>query len=800
MTRSLFVRYLRNDIAGNKGVTSALLVVLVLSAFLMASGAMMMERLAGSVTRMFQVAEPPHFLQMHRGDYDRTALETFASGRAEIDAWQIEEMVGFSGHAISWQRPATGERGLLSESLIDNLFVAQNREFDFLIDETDAAPQPGDGQVYVPVAYEQQFGLQAGDRLSVATDRGSESLEVVGFVRDAQMASSMSSATRFLVSDGDLTRLGAAGGGTPEIIVEYRLTDTSKLGEFQRAYESNADLPRNGQAVTEVMIRLVNMFSDGLVAVAFMFASLLLIAIALLNVRFVIRGTLEDEIHEIGAMKAIGLTNRTISRLYLGRYGAMTLVACVVGGVLATLAVNALTSGMRANFAAAPVTLATVLAPVAALVVLFLLVLGICAGVLRAVGRMDVVGALIHGSTTSAKKEARQRRRTARRVRKPALAGAHAGNLSRRLALLDLRAERGQWLLVPAVFLITAVLITLPTSVLHTLEDPRFVTNMGAPQADLRADIQFPADGDEAVDDTAAKLVWAMEADDRIDAVHAFAGMSFESPGEDGWEVFRVEVGDYTGTTLVFTDGTAPGAGELALSALNADKYGVSPGDSFVIRRGGAEQTLRVSGIYSDVTSGGFTAKLHGEPTAGADRWVIYADVIPGADPDAVAKELGAASTATVIGMQEYVGQTLAYVTDALRTAALLTLAFGLGSAALIITLFLRLKIAKDKHAMGVLAVVGFSRREIAGQLRLKTLVAVAVGTVLGVVFAGGLGEPFVGSLLSIAGLGITRLNFLPNPWIVYAGYPALLVGIGVAAAFLVTRRLRDADQSEWLR
>lgn len=793
---NLYLRYLRNDLRQNRGVTVALVVVLTFSAFLMASGALVVERLAGSVDRMFAVAKPPHFLQMHRGDHDAAALEGFARSRPEVDVWQIEEMLGFDGHAIAWERPATGERGDLSGSMIDNLFVTQNAEFDLMLDADDAAPTPAPGEIYVPVAYRQQFGLQVGDRLSVNTRAGGPRFDIAGFVRDAQMASSMSSATRFVVSEEGFAALGDAGG-VPEIIVEFRLTDASLLGEFQRAYESNPDLPRNGQAVTEVMIRLISMISDGLVAVAFMFASLLLIAIALLNVRFVIRGTIEDEIHEIGAMRAIGLTTRTIAGLYLGRYGAMTLAACLAGGALAVPAVAALTRGTQVNFGTAPVTALTVIAPVAALTVLLAVVLGICLGVLRAVGRIDVVGALVHGSTTPEAGAARARRRPSRRTRPSALSGSRPGTVSRRLALLDLRADLSQWLLVPAVFFLSAVLVVLPTTTLNTLEDPRFVTNLGTPASDLRADIQFTTDA--TVDDVAARLIARMAADDRIGTVRAFAWMLHESPGEGGWESLPVEVGDYTGSSLSFVAGRAPSAGEIALSALNADKFGVSVGDAFTLRRDGDATTLAVSGIYQDATSGGFTAKMHGYVTAGADRWVVFADVVDGVEPAVVASDLGGAGV-TVLAMREYVDQTLSYVTTALRTAAVTALLFGLGAAALIVTLFLRLRLARERHAMGVLGVVGFSMREIVSQVHLKTLITVATGTLLGVAFAATAGEPIVGVLLSGTGIGLVRLDFLPNPWIVYLACPLALIAVGMAGAFVLTCRLAGTDRSQWLR
>ncbi|MDF2710289.1 MAG: efflux transporter, permease protein [Nonomuraea muscovyensis] len=318
----------------------------------------------GSVNQLFDEAKPPHFLQMHKGDDDPDALARFAAAHPEIDAWFVEEMLGFDSAAIAWHRPATGESGDLADSLIDNLFVTQNEEFDFLIDETGAIPRPSQGEVYVPVAYQQRFALHTGDRLAIRTDNGFQDLRVQGFVRDAQMASSLSSATRFLVSGADFRELGRAGGGAPEIIVEYRLADPSLAAEFQRAYESDEALPKNGQAVTFQMIRIINAFSDGLVAVALVFVSLLLVVIALLNLRFVIRGTLEDEVREIGAMKAIGLPHKAIARLYLAKYRVMTFLACIV--------------------------------------------VAICRGVLRGVKKIQVVNALVHGSTLNERQTARR--------------------------------------------------------------------------------------------------------------------------------------------------------------------------------------------------------------------------------------------------------------------------------------------------------------------------------------------------------------------------------------------------------
>ena len=795
MKDRLYLRYSRNDLKRNWGVNTVLMAILVLSAFLMATGCMVMERLLGGINQLFEEAKPPHFLQMHTGDYDAKALDDFAAAHPGIEAWFIEDMLGYDSSSLTWSRPSTGESGSLSASLIDNLFITQNKEFDHLLDGSGTIVEPGNGEIYVPVAYQDKFDLRVGDTLSVQTDTGPRDFTISGFIRDSQMASSLSSATRFVISPDDFAALGSAGGGSSEIIAEYRLTDASQAGALQTAYESNGSLPRNGQAVTFDMIRLINAFSDGLVAVALVFASLLLVVIALINLRFVIRGTMEDEVREIGVMRAIGLPARAVTGLYLGKYSIMALLACIIGGLLAVFATNLLTASIVKNYSASPHGPATVLTPVIALALVYFLVVGICRGILRGIRRIEVVNALVHGSTLNDRQTARKAAKLARRARRTSLSAGH-GSINRRLSLADLRAEMGQWVLIPLVFFLTSLLLILPMNLLSTFSSPRFVTYMGAPESDIRADVQFSKE----VDSTRSQLVRELESDRRLTNIRTYANVLYETEGNEGWETLRVEVGDYSGNTVEFLTGGHPENGQIALSALNAKKYNVKAGDTMAIRLDGRTSTVTISGIYQDVTSGGHTAKMQGSVAEGAASYVIYAETVGGADPMTIAAEYDSQyKHASIVPMQEYVKQTLSYVTDAFRSAALLSLVFGLAVSALITGLFLKLRLTRERRRMGVLSALGFSRNELISQVRIKTVLTVAVGTVIGTVFAATLGEGLISGLISLTGIGLTNLSFIPNPLLVYIGYPLLLITVGFLASVPLTAGLRRGESSEWL-
>ncbi|QOR70545.1 FtsX-like permease family protein [Ruania alkalisoli] len=793
---SVYLRYVANDLRANKTVTTALLLVVTLSAFLMGTGALVMERTLGSVDQLFDEAKPPHFLQMHSGQYDLTALEEFAAGQPGIESWFIEDMLGFDGAAIGWERPSTGESGDFADSLIDNLFVTQNTEFDHLVEESGAIPRPAPGEIYVPVGYQQRYELRVGDELVVGTDAGTEHYVVQGFVRDGQMASSLSPAIRFLISEPDFAALRQAGGGASEIIVEYRMTDLALVGELQRAYDADAAVPKNGPTVTYALARVFNAFSDGLAAMALMLVSLLLIAIALLSVRFVIRGTLEDEVREIGTMKAIGLPSHEISRLYLLRYGAMTVIGCLIGAGAAIAAAHLLTRSVQVNFA--PAGFGALSAPVllAAVGLVAGIVLLTCWRVLRSVKKVEVVNALVHGSLLGERQSARRAKRQARRLHRTSVAGRF-GTLNSRLAVADLRAESRQWLLIPVVYFLATVLITLPMSLLNTFQDPGFVTHMGSPEADVRADVQFADD----VDAAGAEILAAMTEDHRLTDVQAHANVLYETTGVDGPETLRIAVGDHSAGSAEFLDGRSPGEQEIALSALNADKLGVATGDELTVRNQDDELTLTVSGIYQDITSGGYTAKMPGRVTAGAASYVIFANTTDETDPEAVASEYNATfPDATMWPMQEYLDQLLSSLTDAFRSAAVLSLIFGVAVALLITCLFLRWRLSRDRPVMGALSAIGFSLRELAGQVQGKTVVTASAGIGLGAVFAATAGEWFVGSLIATLPFGLVSLTLLPNPWIAYLAYPLLLLATAYVGAVLLSHSLRRANTSDWLR
>ncbi len=160
----------------------------------------------------------------------------------------------------------------------------------------------------------------------------------------------------------------------------------------------------------------------------------------------------------------------------------------------------------------------------------------------------------------------------------------------------------------------------------------------------------------------------------------------------------------------------------------------------------------------------------------------------------------GAYPNAKVAEMHAVSPGTLSYVTDAFRNATWLAAGLEVAISVLLTSLFLRLTLTRDRPKMAVLHALGFSSAEIGRQYLLKTALMVGLGVAIGLAVSELAGEPLLGTLLSMAGLGLSQLTFLTNPALTLGAIPLLLIGAGVGSVLAATAGIQRLDKSAWLR
>lgn len=252
-----------------------------------------------------------------------------------------------------------------------------------------------EGEIGIPVILKEMYGMKTGDHVILTNNDIKKEFVKKEFILDSQMNSTLASSTRILLSDEDFEYLSGKVGEY-EYLIEAYFNNTKDAMEFKTAYE-NAGLPQNGQAVTYAIIFILSAFTDIVTIFALLFMSFLLILIAFICVRYTIMTALEEEIAEIGTMKAIGLPFKDIRSLYLQKYRVLALAGVITGYILAFVLSGTFTKHISTTFGDVGISfLAVILSLVAAFLVFFFINF-YCKKVLKRIKKLTVVNALVKG-------------------------------------------------------------------------------------------------------------------------------------------------------------------------------------------------------------------------------------------------------------------------------------------------------------------------------------------------------------------------------------------------------------------
>lgn len=716
-----------NDVRHNKLMSAATVFLMAISAALLVLTALLCTNLLGTIDGLMDKAAVPDFMQMHAGDVDEAALARFARSRPEVRSWQICRFLNLDNSRI-----VLGGHNMI-DSTQDNGLSVQSGRFDFLLGMDGDLPAVLPGQVYVPVCYRAQYGLTAGDRMEI----GSQALIVAGFLRDAQMNSMMASSKRFLVSGEDYEML--AGQGQEEYLIEFLLEDGADLNAFQSAYTAQG-LPANGPAITRPLIRMVNALSEGTMIFVIFLVSIMVLLISLLCIHFILSLQMERDRREVGMLKALGIGRREIRRIYFAKYLLFSACGVLLGLAAAAAVRQPLVRQLQELYGAAD---NGVQAGIAALLAALLTEGIILLSVRRTLKKTDQLSAL--DALFPAQRKGR---------------------------------ARTQYLLIGVVTAACAFFMLVPENLYNTLSSPSFVTYMGIGSGEIRIDVRQRPDIGRA----SAQIAAALERDAQVEKYAVLQTGSYPAVLPDGSIVnLTTEMGDHLVFPVSYAAGAPPaGDNEIALSSLNAEELGLSVGGTLHLLVDGAENVYHVCGVYADITNGGKTAKITGGAHHVPVIWsVLYVSLEDSADRGQWMERyraMGADVTDVADYVRDTYAQTLAQIGLASRAAA----GIAVLVIAVVLSLFLRLIVERDRYAVSLHKALGFTGGELERSYFGRGLLPAALGVAAGLALGNLLGEALCGMILR--SFGADGFRFVIDWGQVLAGLPALALGAAIFA------------------
>lgn len=794
----MFRKLLRNDFQKNKWRNGIVLLFMTLSATLAISVCLMLTQLFHSISSMYETAKPPHFLQMHKGAVEQENLDAFNENYPGIMHWQTVPMIDVYGEELviehtggeNWKSTDVGTTiSDLSECRLDLSLVKQNDGYDLLLDENREVLHLEEGEIGVPVILLDTYDISLGDMVTLKSNGVEKMFRVSAYVYDAQMNSTLCSSTRFLISDADFEML-APNVGEMEYLIEAYFTDSGMAASYQTAYEQDErNLPKAGQAVTYTMIFLLSALTDMMMAMVFLLAGILLGVIALLCLRYCLLTELEEDAKEIGTMKAIGIPARGIRNLYLGKIRILMAAGSVAGWILAICFQRLFTGHMRRTFGNQKTTLECYIAALAVGILVYGLVMLYTKAVLRKLRKADIVDLLVTEQGFSKKHRGKDGMHRFRKMPVNLLVGAHE--------------VRHGYSMIFVLLLLLSFLVLTPFRMAGTMADREFVTYMGSPLCDVLLEVEQGEHLEERTE-AASALLEAERAEGTIKAYQTLRRIRLQTADPQGEPVgIHIDTGENAGEGLQYIDGGRPeGDSEIALSSLMAEELEKTVGDPLVLQSKDQESTYTVSGIYQDVTSGGRTAKMTANfPEETAEQYSYQIQVAKKTAQEQLMEkwreQLGIGYS--IEDMDEFLNQTLGGVSSQVKQASWMVILLALGVASLMVLLFSRLRMTRERQMLMTKRAMGFSLRDISLQELYPVLLSGGLGVILGVILTEWMGESLVSLLLGMLGIGLKQVEFSAFPVWKVMGLLILLLSGPALVTLLSCRPIRKMSMTKYL-
>lgn len=746
-------RLIINEFKSNKLITILTSIFMAVTATMLGLSVFLFSTLYSSIASLMSKAETPHFLQMHTGEMNEENIVSFAEKREDVEEMQICTFLNLENGQIR----ISGNS--FDNNMQDNGLFCQSDKFDYLLDAGDNIIQVSPGEVYVPVAYKNEYDIAIGDEMYI----GTEGLKIAGFMRDSQMNSMMASSKRFLVNESDYERLKHLG--SEEYLIEFRLRNGSDIGAFATAYK-DADLPGNGPTITYPLIKIMNALSDGIMIIVILLAAFVVLYISIMCIRYIILTQLEKDRREIGMLKAVGISGVDIRKLYLSKYLLLSAIGGAAGVASACIIAVPLRKNMRELYGEADnmafIYTVMIIGAVLAEAVILLSV----RQTLRKTERISTVTALC-GRDESARRK----------------------NL---------------WVPISIIIMAAVFMMIVPDSMKKTLSDPDFVRYMGIGSSQIRIDVREQQDTKVSADTLEEWII----TDSRIENYAVMKTGSYKAFLPDGSSYNLIlENGDHSIFPVNYTEGTYPeNEDEIALSVLNSEETGLKVGDSISVSKYTEEGNIEIStcyicGIYSDITNGGKTAKGCLDDKTPMMWSVMYVTLKDGISPDSWISEYCNSScfdeSIKIAEISEYMNGMYGQTIRNIGNASYMTKAVACLVIIVVILLLMRLVIWKERREGSLKKALGLTTWDIQTDYLKKLIVYLLIGLLLGILSGMLLGQRLAGILLGF--MGAKGLEFTMDIVSSFVVIPVLALLSAILAAAVSLKEIKNIKAYECL-
>lgn len=785
----MFFRILKKDLKRKKSMNIILLIFIILATTFLASSVNNLIAISESVDYFMDKAKTPDYMISSYDRGENKEFDNWINNSKLINSYDIDRSTILSKDNIKIKED---EKLQEFQPFGETLLQAQPKKYGKLLDDNGEEAILKSGEIAFSLADKSKNNLEVGDKVVITIGDIKKEFLIKMFTKDAIFGSSMNEVKRLLISDEDYEIFKSckeAGVINNYYIMSDNATELEK--EF-RGIDCNTIINLDKSFINTSFIL------DMLPSATLIIVSICLILIAFLILRFTIIFTLQDDFKEIGVMKAIGLREFDIKKVYLIKYLVITIIGVLIGFVVSFPFGNTLLKQSSGNILMKSST-GNTFVNIACSILVVLIVLLFCYTCTRKLNKFSAIDAIRNGSTgESFKGRSILKLKNYKKIRVPMF-----------IAFNNILCNLKRFVVLILTFCIGTVLIIIPLNTINTLKDGNIIKAFGLDYSD----VLIETDEMDKYTSGANKEEYLKDMENLRESF-SDSGVDIKIYGEVMYRLkfyavnkdnviplmaFQSQESDSNNYNVL--KGKMPELkNEVAITEAVAKKLNISIGDTIYTQIDKEKKELIVTGLYESMTNMGESVRL--SPKIDIDfKYLAITFPFQGnfegsVEPQALIDKLKEEYPSySFKNSQEYVSRYIGSTLDQLDTMKNLIVLIVVGINALITILMMKTFITKEKGEIAMLKSIGFKNSSIRFWQSARISIVLVVAIILGIILSKFLGSVTSGQVFAI--MGVHNVVFKVEALEVYIVYPIILLVVTTAIAYLSAAAVKKVDLKE---
>lgn len=787
------LKILKKDLQRKKSMNVILMIFILLTTMFVAASINNLMVVMNGVDDFIELANLGDYTIITNDSFKKEmnenerALEEFIKNSDYVDDYYYTPSLWVNASDF---RTSQGDVMVFSNTLAMTDITATNQIY--FNSDNEEIREVKKGEIYLPYDVMEKNSIETGDTVRFVLTNGYEKeFEVQGYFKDAFLGSKMMGNKALLISNEDFNEIAdmeyVMRGGCFSV-------NCNNISKFKKDLNNGSfnimfDCDKSTVKITYIM--------DMIIAGVLLMVGICLVVVSFIMLKFTITFTVNDDYKEIGIMKAIGIKDKSIRKLYLTKYAFISIVGAIVGFAASVpfsrILLEQITRTIVLNKVQSGILVEAITATLVALVVI-----AVAYRCTRKVKKLTPMDAIRNGNNGE-----RFKRKSRMSFAKTRL------KTTSFMAINDVRCQLKKYIVLMITSLFGTLLVIMPANTINTLSSDNVVDWFSMNRCDFYISDEtkfmdlFRVKTKDAlydyVDETEAELKARGAKVDKvfIEALFRFTikngEYSFSSLASQG---LKTDMDEYA-----IDEGSRPRYdNEIAITHIVADEINADIGDTVYIVTENGEVPYVITGLYQTMNNMGQGIRF--TETADVDysglmgtfglQVKMQKDASKADRDEAMEIARDIYETAKVHTSAKYIDDMIGGIAGQLESVKLIILIVVIAINILVVVLMQKMFLIREQGEMGMLKSIGFTNKAIVSWQTKRIVCTLLTGIVLGTLISKPFSMITSGQIFKL--MGATKIRFEIKAMEVYVIYPVLIAVTTIIGCILTMRRVKKIN------